>query len=162
MLATPKYDVERSKWIIEVEVDGEVMPVGKTLNAELEIFEVCEYDSKEKAETWIKENSDKLELCKSNKMYFYYENNVGDVGTFEEDNIVKAIYTAWNIEANLYLYVNENWQIIFAPWESNEYNSELLESYGYKMIDADKYREIVETKTGKVIKYDWSEVKQLV
>lgn len=95
-------------------------------------------------------------------MKFYYENNMGDRGIFQEDDIVKAIYTAWNIEADLYLYVDEDWQLIFKPWESNEYNSKLLENYGYKMIDREKYREIVDIKSNKVIKYDWSEVKQLV
>lgn len=95
-------------------------------------------------------------------MNFYYENSVGDNGTFKETDIIKAIYTAWNIEANLYLLVDGDWQIIFAPWESNEYNSDLLESYGYKVIDGEKYREIVEIKTDKAIRYDWSEVKQLV
>lgn len=95
-------------------------------------------------------------------MKFYYENNMGDRGSFEEDSIVKAIYTAWNIEADLYLYVDEDWQLIFQPWGSNEYNSKLLENYGYKMIDGEKYREIVDIKSNQVIKYDWSEVKQLV
>ncbi|BAO04736.1 uncharacterized protein CBO05P1_017 [Clostridium botulinum B str. Osaka05] len=95
-------------------------------------------------------------------MEFYYENSMGEHGTFSEKDLVKAIYTAWNIEADLYLYINEDWQIIFEPWESNEYNSNLLKSYGYKMIDKDKHREIVEIKTGKIIRYDWTEVKQLV
>ena len=91
-------------------------------------------------------------------MEFYYENAMGDNGTFKENNIVKAIYTAWNVEADLYL---DN-QLIFAPKEDNEFNSELLYPYSYKMIDAEEYREIVEITTGKTVKYDWSEVKQLV
>ncbi|APQ78671.1 hypothetical protein [Clostridium botulinum] len=36
-------------------------------------------------------------------MEFYYENSMGDHGTFSENNLVKAIYTAWNVEAGLYL-----------------------------------------------------------
>jgi hypothetical protein len=95
-------------------------------------------------------------------MRFYYENSMGDEGTFEENDIVKAIYTAWNIEANLYLFVDGNWQIIFDPWETNKYNSELLESYGYKMVDINTSREIIEIKTGKVVHYNWNEVKQLI
>lgn len=94
-------------------------------------------------------------------MKFYYENCMGDKGTFEEQDLVKAIYTAWNIEADLYLLTDGDWQIIFAPWESNENNSDLLETYGYKMIDGEKYREIIDIKTGKSISYDWREVKQL-
>lgn len=101
-------------------------------------------------------------------MKFYYANGIGDYGYFEEDNLVKAIYTAWNIEADLYLLVNGEKELsdlsklIFAPYEDNELNSELLLEFGYKMIDGEKYREIIEIKTDKVIKYDWSEVKQLI
>ena len=40
-------------------------------------------------------------------MRFYYENNIGYSGYFSENDLVKAIYTAWNIEANLYL-LNDN------------------------------------------------------
>lgn len=94
-------------------------------------------------------------------MKFYYENSVGDTGTFSSSNLVKAVYTAWNIEADLYLWKDNDWQIIFCPMESNDFNSELLKEYGYKMIDGEKYREITEIKTGKIIRYDWSEVKQL-
>ena len=90
-------------------------------------------------------------------MKFYYENIMGDYGTFEENDIIKAIYTAWNIEADLYL----GGELIFAPREDNEFNSEILKPYGYKMIDGEEYREIVVIKTGKIISYDWSEVKQL-
>lgn len=106
-------------------------------------------------------------------MKFYYENTVGDRGVFSEDNIVKAIYTAWNIEANLYLINSDiekfnvdnlckQFKLIFAPYEENELNSELLEEFGYYMEDIGDYREIKEIKTGKIIKYDWSEVKQLI
>lgn len=86
---------------------------------------------------------------------------------------MKAIYTAWNIDADLYLLnnnikkidryksLNEQAKLVFAPQEDNEFNSEILEQFGYQMEDGDIYREIVEIKTGKVVRYDWSEVKQL-
>lgn len=35
----------------------------------------------------------------------------------------------------------------------------LLEPYGYKMEGREPEREIIDIKTNKVIKYDWSEVK---
>jgi hypothetical protein len=107
-------------------------------------------------------------------MRFYYNNGMGDEGYFSERNLVKAIYTAWNIEADLYLLndglkkisdfslLYEESKLIFSPYEGNEFNSELLEEFGYKMVDGDEYREIIEVKTGKIIKYDWSEVRQLV
>lgn len=107
-------------------------------------------------------------------MKFYYENSMGDLGLFKEKDLIKAIYTAWNIEANLYL-INKDYKgkittdnvrsvskLVFAPWESNEFNSGLLKDYGYKMADGEKEREIIELKTGAVVKYDWSEVRQLI
>lgn len=107
-------------------------------------------------------------------MRFYYENNIGDSGYFSEKNLVKAIYTAWNIEATLYL-LNDgvkkiDWnkrhgyqcKVIFSPYDDNEFNSDVLKEFGYKMEDGKEYREIIEIKTGKVVKYDWSEVKDLV
>ena len=97
-------------------------------------------------------------------MNFYYENNMGDSGYFIEDNLVRAIYTSWNIEANLYLLDEEINQekLVFAPFEDNEFNSDILKEYGYMMIDGDYYREIVDIKTGNIVRYDWDEVLQLV
>ena len=107
-------------------------------------------------------------------MRFYYQNSMGDSGYFSENNLVKAIYTAWNIEAELYLLNNGNriidqhqsfnkqTKIIFCPLEGNELNSDLLKEFGYKMEDGKEERDIINIKTGKVVSYDWSEVKQLV
>ena len=107
-------------------------------------------------------------------MRFYYENSMGDSGYFSENDLVKAIYNAWNIEADLYLLnddikkldrnisVFKQAKLIFAPWEDDEFNSDMLKEYGYYMEDGEHEREIKEIKTGKIVKYDWSEVKQLV
>ena len=97
-------------------------------------------------------------------MNFYYENNIGDSGYFSEDDLILAIFSAWNIEANLYLLDEETNQekLIFAPYEDNEFNSDLLAEYGYKMIDGDEYREIIDVKTGDVVKYDWDDVLDLI
>lgn len=107
-------------------------------------------------------------------MRFFYQNGIGDEGYFSEKDLVKAIYTAWNIEADLYLlnkgirklnlkgYFFDQAKLIFAPYEENELNTELLEPYGYKMEDREPYREIIDIKTNKVVKYDYSEVKQLI
>lgn len=106
-------------------------------------------------------------------MRFYYQNNMGDSGYFSEDNLVKAIYTAWNIEAELYL-LNKglrkiDWdrftkqsKIVFSPMDGNEFNSDILKEFGYRMEDGEELREIIDIKTGKIIRYDWSEVKQLI
>jgi len=107
-------------------------------------------------------------------MRFYYGNFSGDTGYFSEKDLVKAIYTAWNIDAELYLLndgvkkidFNKSFfdqvKLIFAPCEGNELNTEILEEYGYKMEDREPYREIIDIKTNEIVKYDWSEVKQLI
>jgi len=107
-------------------------------------------------------------------MRFYYQNGMGDTGYFSENNLIRAIYSSWNIESELYL-LNKgvkkiNWneklldqaKIIFSPMDDNELNSELLEKYGYKMEDGEEYREIINIKTGEIVKYEWSDVIQLV
>ncbi len=110
-------------------------------------------------------------------MRFYYQNGMGDSGYFSEDNLVKAIYTAWNIEAELYL-LNKglrkiDWnskenpftkqsKIVFSSMDGNEFNSDVLKEFGYRMEDGEELRDIVDIKTGKIIRYDWSEVKQLI
>jgi hypothetical protein len=99
---------------------------------------------------------------------------MGDSGYFSEKNLVKAIYTAWNIEAELYLlndrFKKINWfetflkqcKLIFSSMDDNKFNSDILKEFGYRMEDGKEFREIIEIKTGKVVKYDWKDVKQLV
>jgi hypothetical protein len=94
-------------------------------------------------------------------MRFFFSNGLGDSGYFTETNIVKAIHAAWNIEADLYLMKKDTKRMIFAPLEDNEFNSDLLEEYGYKMEDGKLEREIIDMYTGEVIKYNLSEIKQL-
>lgn len=107
-------------------------------------------------------------------MRFYYENIMGDNGYFSEKDLIKAIYIAWNIEADLYLlndvikkidfnksFFNQA-NLVFSPYKGNEFNTEILEKYGYKMEDVGEEREIIDIKTNKIVKYDWSEVKQLI
>jgi hypothetical protein len=109
-------------------------------------------------------------------MKFYYENCMGDSGVFTEKDLVKAIYTAWNIEACLYLVnpdvkklykddykeFNKQTKIVFSPHDDNEFNSDILKEFGYRMEDGEHYREIIDIKTGKIVKYDWAEVEQLI
>lgn len=109
-------------------------------------------------------------------MKFYYENCMGDCGYFSENDLVKAIYTAWNIDADLYLLSKnfnrknqqypqqdrENCTLVFCPVEGNELNNQLLEPFGYMMEDGDEFREIINIKTRQVERYDWSEVKRLI
>ncbi|EHN17055.1 hypothetical protein [Clostridium sporogenes] len=55
MEATPKFDEEFRKWVIDIKTDdGEIIPVGRTINKEIELFQISKWDSKEQAEEWIK------------------------------------------------------------------------------------------------------------
>ncbi|QPW62117.1 hypothetical protein [Clostridium botulinum] len=55
MKATPKFDEESQKWVINVEIEeGEVLPVGKTINDKMGIWETSKWNSKELAEKWVK------------------------------------------------------------------------------------------------------------
>ena len=77
--------------------------------------------------------------------------------------MILAIFSGWNIEANLYILDEETNQekLIFAPYEDNEFNSDLLKEYGYRMEDGEEYREIVDIKTGDVVRYEWDDVLDL-
>ena len=107
-------------------------------------------------------------------MRFYYQNGMGDSGYFSKNNLIRALFSAWNIESELYL-LNKgikkiNWneklsdqaKIIFSPMDDNEFNSDVLRDYGYKMEDREEERKIIDIKTGEIVKYELSDVIQLV
>ncbi len=84
-------------------------------------------------------------------MRFYYENYSGDSGCFtlKKTEIPKAIMSAWNIEADLYIIdkkfdegIFKGRKLIFAPHEDNEFNNEVLKEYGLYITDGEKYREL--------------------
>ena len=56
--------------------------------------------------------------------------------------------SAWNIEAELSVVIEkidkhrEKCQLIFAPYEDNEVNNELLKEFGLYLKDGEKYREL--------------------
>ncbi|WP_085829051.1 hypothetical protein [Clostridium massiliodielmoense] len=55
MKAIPKFDRESQKWVIDIETEeGEIIPVGKTIDDKIGLYEVCKWDSKEEAEEWVK------------------------------------------------------------------------------------------------------------
>ncbi|MSA02232.1 hypothetical protein GKG47_09295 [Lactonifactor sp. BIOML-A3] len=83
-------------------------------------------------------------------MRFYYENISGDSGhfTLKKTEIPKAIMSAWNIEAELYIVADKIDKckkviiLIFAPYEGNEVNNEWLKDYGLYLKDGDGFREL--------------------
>jgi len=109
-------------------------------------------------------------------MRFYYENSSGDNGVFSEKDLIKAIYSVWNIEGTLYkiplkttLRQINDYQgykilndVIFSSWDDNELNNELLKEYGYYMIDGEVEREIRKIEDNSLVEYDWSEVRDLI
>ena len=64
--------------------------------------------------------------------------------------------SAWNIEAELSIVVEkidkhrEKCQLIFAPYEDNEVNNELLKEFGLYLKDGEKYRELHYTKDDRL------------
>jgi hypothetical protein len=85
---------------------------------------------------------------------FIAKNSYGELCEFKEDDIVKAIYIAWNYESDLYIIVENRQKLLFAPLEDNEFNNYLLKDYGYMIRDGEKYREIVNSKN-EVVKFEW-------
>ena len=79
-----------------------------------------------------------------------------DEGAFKllpTNNIVEAIYTAWNYEFPVYEADTE--YIIFSGMESNEVNSEWLEPYGLKLIDTEFERKLQNIETGEIYSAEW-------
>lgn len=108
-------------------------------------------------------------------MRFYYENSNGNYGVFSEKDLIKAIYTAWNIEATLYIIPPKttlreieayqgykNCKLVFSPWDDNEMNNDLLEEYGYYVVDGEEEREIRRLDNNDMVWYDWKDVRSLV
>ncbi|SEU09935.1 hypothetical protein SAMN05443270_3140 [Lacrimispora sphenoides] len=111
-------------------------------------------------------------------MRFYYENNMGDSGffTLKKSEIVKAIQSAWNIEANLYMvpsgtnnknllnqFIHGNIKPILLPDEDNEVINDYLEEFGLYLIDGDEYRELRYIKSGELAidPNDYSDILRL-
>jgi hypothetical protein len=63
-------------------------------------------------------------------MEFYFCNENGSAGVFEENDTAKAIAAAKRIEADLYTLKSKPPVLIFAAKEDDEYNSELLKEHG--------------------------------
>lgn len=69
------------------------------------------------------------------------------------NNVVEAIYTAWNYEFDVYEVETKN--LIFSGKLNNEDNSELLEKYGVRMVNEDGRRHLQNVETEEVYKASW-------
>ncbi|QSF43445.1 hypothetical protein [Paenibacillus tianjinensis] len=73
--------------------------------------------------------------------------------TIPEENIVDAIYYAWNEECRV--YDSNIDELVFDPFQDNKENSEMLRSYGYKLIDHEGKRRLQHIETGEIFKAPW-------
>ena len=102
-------------------------------------------------------------------MKFYYENSFGNDGYFLTKNteVTKAIMSAWNIGASLYLVEKiDNSTVytpIFYPLESNEENNYYLRKYGYKIVGEMNNRELRYIRDNSLVTQedDWHELIDL-
>ncbi|WP_394910525.1 hypothetical protein [uncultured Robinsoniella sp.] len=91
-------------------------------------------------------------------MRFYYINSLGDSGhfTLKKAEIPKAIMSAWNIEAELSVVIekidkyHEKCQLIFSPADENDFNNELLNSFGLYIKDGESFKELHYLKDGSL------------
>ncbi|HDR3899167.1 TPA: hypothetical protein QCO88_001672 [Bacillus cereus] len=70
-----------------------------------------------------------------------------------KENVVEAIYYAWNYEFDVYEI--ESGEMIFSGRLDNEDNSEMLKKYGLSVIDGEKYRNLQNIETGEIYKASW-------
>ena len=64
MLATSVYDEELKSWIVYVDSEGELLPVGRTINEDLGLFEYCKFNTKEEAIDWINSKPNQMKYDK--------------------------------------------------------------------------------------------------
>ena len=64
MLATTVYDEELKSWIVYVDLEGELLPVGTIINKDLGLFEYSKFNTKEEAIAWINSKPDKMKYDK--------------------------------------------------------------------------------------------------
>ena len=75
MLATTVYDEKLKSWIVYVGVEGELLPVGRTINGGLERFVYCKFNTRGKAIDWIKSKPNKLKYDKDLIVYCKFNTN---------------------------------------------------------------------------------------
>lgn len=51
------FNEEEQSVLVYVKIDGELLPVGRTVNKEFELFEYYKFESIEEAKDWVKEGN---------------------------------------------------------------------------------------------------------
>lgn len=78
---------------------------------------------------------------------------IGEFKKIPSNNIVEAIYIAWNYEFDV--YEADTQKLIFSGQLDNEENSELLQKYGIRMIDHKGYRKLQDIESGEIYEAPW-------
>jgi hypothetical protein len=78
---------------------------------------------------------------------------IGEFKKIPSNNIVEAIYIAWNYEFDV--YEADTQKLIFSGQLDNEENSELLQKYGIRMIDHNGYRKLQDIESGEIYEAPW-------
>jgi hypothetical protein len=79
----------------------------------------------------------------------------GEYKKIPSNDVVEAIYIAWNYEFDVYMNEGEEKRLIFSGHEDNESNSEMLKPYGIRLIDHKGERKLQNIETGEIYKADW-------
>lgn len=79
----------------------------------------------------------------------------GEFIHLKTDSVVEAIYMAWNCEFDVYEVNGQDKDLIFSGQADNEWNSEMLEKYGIRVIDHEKHRHLQNVETGEIYYADW-------
>lgn len=77
----------------------------------------------------------------------------GEFVVIPTNDIVAAIYYAWNYEFDVYNVATD--ELIFSGHEDNVDNSELLKEYGLRVFDGYRYRYLQNIETGEIYKAHW-------
>ncbi|WMV75320.1 hypothetical protein [Geobacillus thermodenitrificans] len=78
---------------------------------------------------------------------------IGEFKKIPSNNIVEAIYIAWNYEFDV--YEADTQKLIFSGQLDNEENSALLQKYGIRMIDHNGYRKLQDIESGEIYEAPW-------
>ncbi|AXU41285.1 hypothetical protein BC01_188 [Bacillus phage BC01] len=91
-----------------------------------------------------------------NSMEYKFKMWDWDEGCFyiiPKEDIVEAIYFAWNYEFDV--YDRESGEQIFSGQLDNEENSEMLKPYGIRVIDGETERNLQSIETGEIFRAEW-------
>ncbi|MGG2091314.1 hypothetical protein AB1283_00925 [Bacillus sp. S13(2024)] len=90
-----------------------------------------------------------------NYKFMMWDWDEGQFYVIPKKNTVEAIYYAWNYEFDVHEVETE--ELIFTGQETNEFNSDMLEKYGLRVIDGNRHRHLQNIETGEVYKASWQQ-----